>query len=203
MFDVGGSELILIGVVALIVIGPKDLPEMFRQLGRITAKMRSMARDFQRAMDQAAKESGVADVANDLKTATSSKNLGLDAVREAANKFEKWDPIGNTMRPTAPAAATPPAPIAAATSPAPIAPSSVIGPATQALAQKQAQKKAILQEATAKLKAVDTATAPVQEKPAPKARVKAAKTTAVAAEMPAEVTKPRAPRKTAKKADTV
>ena len=44
MLDIGWSELLLIGVVALIVIGPKDLPHMFHALGRITARARAMAR---------------------------------------------------------------------------------------------------------------------------------------------------------------
>ncbi|MFE3839540.1 Sec-independent protein translocase protein TatB, partial [Pseudogemmobacter sonorensis] len=91
--EIGWSELLLIGVVALIVIGPKDLPEMFRTLGRFTAKLRSMAREFSRAMEDAAKESGVKDVAEDLKKMTSPKSLGLDAVKSAADKFEKWDPL--------------------------------------------------------------------------------------------------------------
>ena len=61
--DIGWSELLLIGIVALIVIGPEDLPDMFRQLGRFTAKIRAMGREFSRAMEQAAKDSGVNDVA--------------------------------------------------------------------------------------------------------------------------------------------
>ena len=59
MFDVGWSELLLIGIVALIVIGPEDLPRMFRTLGRITAKARGMAREFSMAMDDAARSSGM------------------------------------------------------------------------------------------------------------------------------------------------
>jgi sec-independent protein translocase protein TatB len=105
MFDLGFGELLLIGIVALIVIGPKDLPGMFRTLGRFTAKARAMSRDLSRAMEQAAKETGVADVAKDLKTATSARSMGLDAVSKAADKFEKWDPIKNEARPTTPAPA--------------------------------------------------------------------------------------------------
>ncbi len=148
--DIGWAELLVIGVVALIVIGPEDLPEMFRQLGRFTAKIRGMAREFQRAMDQAAKESGVDEVARDLKNATSSKSLGLNAVKEAADKFEKWDPLKNAARPTRTAAA-----VAAKVPAAETPPPTVEGPETQALRARQAQRKAILRETADRLKAVN------------------------------------------------
>ena len=53
MFDIGWSEMLVVGVVALIVVGPKDLPKMFHTLGEMTGKARGMAREFQRAMDAA------------------------------------------------------------------------------------------------------------------------------------------------------
>ena len=92
MFDIGMTELLLIGIVALIVVGPKDLPGLFRTLGRFTAKARSLGREFTRAMNEAADESGMKDVAADLKKATSPKAMGLDALKDAADKFEQWDP---------------------------------------------------------------------------------------------------------------
>lgn len=95
MFDIGWTELLVIGIVALIVVGPKDLPGMFRTLGRFTGKARNMAREFQRAMNEAADEAGVKDVkdmAAGLRDATSPTKMGLDRLNEAADKFEKWDP---------------------------------------------------------------------------------------------------------------
>ncbi|MFD1882764.1 Sec-independent protein translocase protein TatB [Paracoccus pacificus] len=95
MLDLGWSELLLIGVVALIVIGPKDLPHLFRSLGRIVAKARSMAREFSAAMEDAAKSSGIEDATKtikDVKSLTSKKSLGLDALDRATERFEKWDP---------------------------------------------------------------------------------------------------------------
>lgn len=92
MFDLGWSELLLIGIIALIVVGPNDLPKMFRTLGRFTAKARSLAREFQSAMNAAAEESGVKDVERDLRRSTSAKSMGLDKLDEAAKDFESWKP---------------------------------------------------------------------------------------------------------------
>ena len=93
MFDIGMTELLVIGIVALIVVGPNDLPGMFRQLGRFTGKMRGMARDFQRAMEDAADEAGVKDISKDLKNLSNPKKYGLDKLKDATGEFEKWDPM--------------------------------------------------------------------------------------------------------------
>ncbi|MFV3128610.1 Sec-independent protein translocase protein TatB [Niveispirillum sp. KHB5.9] len=51
MFDIGWSELLVIGVVALIVIGPKDLPKALSTMGKWVARARGMAREFQNSVD--------------------------------------------------------------------------------------------------------------------------------------------------------
>ena len=139
--DVSWSELLVIGIVALVIIGPKDLPGMFRELGRFTAKIRAMGREFNRAMEQAAKETGVKDIASDLRKVTDPKSMGLDAVRSAADKFEKWDPLKSSAKPAAPL--TPPP------MPAPAAPVAAAGPATAALAADVAAKRKVSAEKTA------------------------------------------------------
>jgi sec-independent protein translocase protein TatB len=183
--DLSWSELMVVGIVALIIIGPKDLPGMFRELGRFTAKIRAMGREFSRAMEQAAKESGVNDIASDLRKATSPKAMGLDAVKSAADKFEKWDPLKNAAKPTTPLtpAPMPPTSAAAATSAAAstatatasaaaqtAAPAAAAGPATAALYEKKAARKAVLDEAATKLKSISNPeTATPAATPAPKA----------------------------------
>ena len=168
--DLSWSELLVIGIVALVIIGPKDLPGMFRELGRFTAKIRAMGREFSRAMEAAAKESGVKDVADDLRKVTSPKAMGLDAVKSAADKFEKWDPLKNAAKPTKPLTPTPiPAASIPATLPTPAAvvEAPAVGPNTAALYEKQAARKAVLDETAAKLRAISEPVAE-QTMPAPK-----------------------------------
>jgi sec-independent protein translocase protein TatB len=74
MFDISWTEFLLIGVVALIVIGPKELPAVMRSLGQWTRKIRSLAGDFQNQFHEAMREAEMADlkkqvddVASDIK----------------------------------------------------------------------------------------------------------------------------------------
>ncbi len=86
MFDLGWGEILLVGVVALIVVGPQELPRMFKAIGQVIGRMRGMAREFQRAMDSAANETGVKDLSTGIKAATSPKQLGLDKFNELADR---------------------------------------------------------------------------------------------------------------------
>ncbi|MEL6645270.1 MAG: Sec-independent protein translocase protein TatB [Pseudomonadota bacterium] len=92
MFDIGWSELMVIGVVALIVLGPQDFTQMFRKMGQFTARARNMAGEFKRAMNDAAEQTGVKDTASSLKSMASTRNMGLDSLGEATGSIGKWDP---------------------------------------------------------------------------------------------------------------
>jgi len=62
MFDIGWSELIVIGVVALIAIGPKELPGVLRMVGQWMGKARKMAAEFQGQFNEAMREAEMADL---------------------------------------------------------------------------------------------------------------------------------------------
>ena len=102
MFDLGWTELLVIGVVALIVVGPKDLPVLFRNIGKFVGKMRGMAREFSRAMNDAADEAGVNDIAKGLKAASNPVGSAMDGVKSAAKDLtdtldpSKYDPDSET-----------------------------------------------------------------------------------------------------------
>ncbi len=66
MFDIGWGELLVIGVVALIVIGPKELPGVLRALGQWTGKLRRMASDFQGQFQEAIREAEMTDLKKEV-----------------------------------------------------------------------------------------------------------------------------------------
>jgi sec-independent protein translocase protein TatB len=76
MFDIGGGELIVIAVVALIAIGPKELPGVLRMVGQWMGKARKMASEFQGQFQEAMREAEMADL-----------KKSFDEVKEAATGF--------------------------------------------------------------------------------------------------------------------
>src|SRR5947199_3806208 len=81
MFDVSWGKLVIIGVVALIVIGPKELPGVLRSVGHWMGKIRRMASEFQGQFQEAMREAEMSDLkkhADDLNNVTKSLTSGLD-----------------------------------------------------------------------------------------------------------------------------
>jgi sec-independent protein translocase protein TatB len=89
MFDIGWGELVVIGIVALIAIGPKELPSVLRTVGQWMGKVRRMASDFQGQFQEAMREAEVADLKKQFDEATSAaSNLtaGIGDPLESARK---------------------------------------------------------------------------------------------------------------------
>lgn len=97
MFDLGWTEMLLIGIVALIVVGPKDLPGLFRSAGQFMGKAKGMAREFTSAMNAAADEAGVSEINKTIKAAANPQKFGVDKIREASQgASSKIKPGGET-----------------------------------------------------------------------------------------------------------
>ena len=90
MFDIGWSEMAVILMVALIVIGPKDLPRVARTIGKWTGKARGMAREFQRSIDDMAREAELQDIKAEMdKLSRVDVRIGIE---------ETIDPEGELRR---------------------------------------------------------------------------------------------------------
>ncbi|MFD9897521.1 Sec-independent protein translocase protein TatB [Mesorhizobium sp. NPDC059025] len=116
MFEVGWTEMLVIAIVMIVVVGPKDLPNMLRTFGRTVAKLRAMAGDFQKQFNEALKEAELDDV---KKSVDELRSLNPAAqIRKQLNPFEQAaadvrSGVDNMMKPkpaedpAAPAAAEP------------------------------------------------------------------------------------------------
>jgi len=89
-FGIGYTEIMVIALVAIIVIGPKDLPKVLRALGRTTAKLRGMAREFQSHLDEAMKDAGLDEVKKEVQNL---KNLNpIPSIKDdIAKEVKKQD----------------------------------------------------------------------------------------------------------------
>lgn len=111
MFGLGWTEMLLIGVVALIVVGPKDLPVVFHTLGRLTGRARAMAREFTDAMNDAADQAGLGDVQKTMRAASNPRTYGIETLRDTID-LDRPTPEerAETDAPAAPAASDPKGP---------------------------------------------------------------------------------------------
>ena len=181
MFDIGWQEILVIAIVLIVVVGPKDLPRMLRTFGRTTAKMRSMAGDFRRQFDDALKEAELDEVKSLVDTARSLNPA--ESVKKHLNPIAR---VGEEIR-AGLSESTKPAPAASAAKggePAPAAPHTAEPAKTGAAALPEGM------------------TAPAA-KPEPAAKAKPAVKPKAAAKADAAVArpaKPKAPAKTASRA---
>jgi sec-independent protein translocase protein TatB len=108
MFDFGWSEIVVIGAIALVVIGPKDLPKALRTGGMLMRRARSMAREFQNSVDDMIREAELDDI---RKAAESAVHTDLKTTIE--NHIDPKGEIKSALDPTTtPTAAAAPDPVA-------------------------------------------------------------------------------------------
>jgi sec-independent protein translocase protein TatB len=124
MFDISWTEFLLIGVVALIVIGPKELPTVMRTMGQWTRKVRGMATEFQNQFQEAMREAEMSDLkkqvddmARDVKDIDPLKGVREDI--ESAGKDVEHSLGSTPEQPALPAAGSEPAMTETAAEPAP------------------------------------------------------------------------------------
>ena len=94
LFDIGWPELMLIGIVALVVIGPKDLPRALRVAGFWVRKARTLSREFQGSIDQMIREAELEEVRQDLKKATE-----FDLENEIRNTVDPKGELAESIKP--------------------------------------------------------------------------------------------------------
>src|SRR5215467_9055241 len=87
MFDIGWGELLLIGIVALVAIGPKELPGALRTLGQWMTKLRRMASEFQNQFHEAMREAEMADLKKQVDDLTSQ-----------AQSYANFDPVSDIRK---------------------------------------------------------------------------------------------------------
>ncbi|MGV0760150.1 Sec-independent protein translocase protein TatB [Tistrella mobilis] len=128
MFDIGWAELALVFVVALIVIGPKDLPVALRAAGVWMGRLRRMAREFQSSVDEVLRESELKELRDRAEKASrfdmgeaTRRAIDPDGALERATSPVRLDDDAPAAKPAAADAATPAAAPAAA-HPAPASP---------------------------------------------------------------------------------
>jgi sec-independent protein translocase protein TatB len=95
---IGGSEIVVIAVIALLVVGPKDLPKLLRQIGRFVGKMRGMADDFRSSFEDMARQSELDDLRKEVEALRTNRIPVLDDVRTEIGKIEA--DVSESLTPT-------------------------------------------------------------------------------------------------------
>ena len=99
MFSLGWGEIVVIGIVALIAIGPKELPTVLRSAGQWIGKIRRMANEFQGQFQEAIREAELTDLkkhAEDISSSVTNFDPLADTKKEMEKAFEMPDPMADT-----------------------------------------------------------------------------------------------------------
>jgi sec-independent protein translocase protein TatB len=136
MFEIGWGELLIIGIVALIAIGPKELPGVLRTLGQWMSKLRRMASEFQSQFHEAMREAELADLKKQVDDMTSQAQsyANFDPVGEVRRELESTQQQIESAMVEKPAAETASPPVAAQSNAAPAGGESGVAPGSDVAA---------------------------------------------------------------------
>ncbi len=98
MLDIGWQEMAIVGGLLLIVIGPKDLPKVLRTVGIWSGKARKMARDFQKALDEYAKDADLDGVKKVVETPLKAKKAMANALDPTGTLKKELTGVGSDLR---------------------------------------------------------------------------------------------------------
>jgi sec-independent protein translocase protein TatB len=119
MFPEGrAAEFLIVAMVALIVVGPKDLPALLRKLGQFMGKLRSMAAEFRSSFDEMARQSELDELRKEVEAMRAGQNLGLEDTHAALT--ESYDAVHHGLGGEAAHIYTPPSTAAEETATAPL-----------------------------------------------------------------------------------
>ncbi|MDD3447200.1 MAG: Sec-independent protein translocase protein TatB [Zavarzinia sp.] len=88
MFDLAWSEILLVGVIALIVVGPKDLPDLLRTVGQWVRRARGMASNFQSTFDQMMRDEEMAKAKRELEASVTSNTIARPSYAPTSPPFD-------------------------------------------------------------------------------------------------------------------
>ena len=187
MFDIAWSEMVLIGAVALVVIGPKDLPKALRTVGQTVARVRRMASEFQGQFNEAMREAELADLKKQVEDVGGSVSNSLNTDFKPIDSLKDFE----TAKPEAPkpdeaALKEAEAKLASLPPPEPLPPVQIGAEASKPADKPKRTKKAAAEPAPAAVEAPIAPVAVAEPSPAKPARKRSAK----AAEGPAVVEAP-------------
>lgn len=101
MLNIGGTELLVIALVLILVVGPKDLPRVLRTIGQFMGKMRGMTREFQKSIDDMAREADVADMRKELKSVSDTVSGSVtdsDVTKKVENTIDSTGLLRDAMK---------------------------------------------------------------------------------------------------------
>src|SRR5258705_11576686 len=86
MFDITSSKLLILGIVALLIIGPKDLPALLRTIGKYVGIIKRQAAEFRAQFDEAMRESELADLKRDVESVGRETEQSMRAAEQSMEK---------------------------------------------------------------------------------------------------------------------